>query len=180
MRSFKRSKTREVPDFTQLGLDFAKPSEYSTVPRKETYTMNQELFEILDNKVTDLVEKYTALREENSRITQENQQLRDEREGLKTRVDAILGKDKTQANFNYAESPSDAAKADLESLEAEVATAQRSVQRLKAARVTAAQRDTVAAKVAALKVLRANEAAISSAISLTVWGSPEAMLRGPT
>ncbi|OGR29743.1 MAG: cell division protein ZapB [Desulfuromonadaceae bacterium GWB2_53_15] len=54
--------------------------------------MNQELFEILDSKVNELVEKYTALREENSRITQENQQLLDEREGLKARVDAILGK----------------------------------------------------------------------------------------
>ena len=92
MPSSKRSKTREVPDFTQLGLDFAAPCEYISVPRKETEIMNQELFEILDSKVNELVEKYTALREENSRITQENQQLLDEREGLKARVDAILGK----------------------------------------------------------------------------------------
>ena len=92
MPSSKRSKAREVNDFTQLGLDFAAPCEYSIVPRKETDTMSQEIFEILDKKVTDLVEKYTALKEENTRIAQENQQLRDERNGLKSRVDAILGK----------------------------------------------------------------------------------------
>ncbi len=92
MPSSRRSKTREVPDFTQLGLDFTAPCDYISVPRKETETMNQELFEKLDNKVNELVEKYTALREENTRILQENQQLRDEREGLKSRVDAILGK----------------------------------------------------------------------------------------
>ena len=92
MHSSRRRKTREVPDFTQLGLDFTLPCEYINVPRKEMETMNQELFDILDNKVNELVEKYTALKEEHARITQENQQLRDEREGLKSRVDAILGK----------------------------------------------------------------------------------------
>lgn len=92
MRSSRRSKTREVLDFTQLGLDFALPCDYSTVSRKEAETMNHELFEILEKKVGDLVEKYAALKEENSRMAQENQQLHDEREGLKSRIDAILGK----------------------------------------------------------------------------------------
>ena len=90
--SRKRAKEHEPCDFTQLGLDFSTASEYSYVPRKETETMNQELFETLENKVNGLLEKYTALKDENSRLAEENQRLQSEREGLKTRVDAILGK----------------------------------------------------------------------------------------
>jgi cell division protein ZapB len=90
--SKKRRKEDEPCDFAQLGLDFSTTSEYSNVPRKETETMNHELFETLENKVNGLLEKYSALKDENKRLTEENQQLQSEREGLKSRVDAILGK----------------------------------------------------------------------------------------
>ena len=54
--------------------------------------MNQELFETLDKKVGELLEKYMAVKEENSRLREENQRFQAEREGLKSRVDTILGK----------------------------------------------------------------------------------------
>jgi cell division protein ZapB len=82
----------EPRDFTQLGLDFAPPCDYINVPRKETDRMNQELFETLEKKVGDLLEKYAALKEENARLTEENLGFQTEREGLKSRVDVILGK----------------------------------------------------------------------------------------
>ena len=90
--SKKRPAEDEPCDFAQLGLDFSAVREYSIVPRKETETMNHELFEALENKVNGLLEKYAALKDENSRLTEENQRLQAEREGFKSRVDAILGK----------------------------------------------------------------------------------------
>ena len=90
--SKKRRQKNEPCDFAQLGLDFSAVCEYSKVPRKETETMNHELFETLENKVNSLLEKYSALKTENSRLAEENQRLESEREGLKSRVDAILGK----------------------------------------------------------------------------------------
>ncbi|HIJ82191.1 MAG TPA: cell division protein ZapB [Desulfuromonadales bacterium] len=54
--------------------------------------MDQELFEALENRVGVLVEKYASLKDENNRLAADNQRLQDEREGLKSRVDAILGK----------------------------------------------------------------------------------------
>jgi cell division protein ZapB len=92
MRSSRPRKAGEVRDFTQLGLDFTEVSEYISVPRKENENMNQELFEALEKKVDDLLQKYSSLKEENSRLAQDNQRLTDEREGLKGRIDAILGK----------------------------------------------------------------------------------------
>lgn len=82
----------EPRDFAQLGLDFSVASEYIIVPRKEIETMNQELLEALENKVSDLLEKYMSLKDENSRLAEENHRLQSEREGLKSRVDAILSK----------------------------------------------------------------------------------------
>jgi cell division protein ZapB len=90
--SLRQPGANEPRDFAQLGLDFSVTSEYDCVPRKEIETMNHELFEILENKVSDLLEKYTALKDENSRLAEENHRLQSEREGLKSRVDAILGK----------------------------------------------------------------------------------------
>jgi cell division protein ZapB len=100
MPSSSRSKTgadqrrrgREVRDFTQLGLDFSSAGEYSTMLRKEADNMDQELFETLEKKVGDLLEKYTALKAENTRLNEESQRLLSEREGLKSRIDGILGK----------------------------------------------------------------------------------------
>ncbi|ABL00909.1 cell division protein ZapB [Pelobacter propionicus] len=54
--------------------------------------MNHELFESLDSKVSNLVEKYRALKEENSRLSDEIEQLKAERQGFGSRIDAILGK----------------------------------------------------------------------------------------
>jgi cell division protein ZapB len=85
-------KGREPRDFTQLGLDFTSACGYIMTPRKETDEMNQELFETLDKKVGDLLERYTALKAENARLSEENQRFQAEREGLKSRVDVILGK----------------------------------------------------------------------------------------
>jgi len=90
--SKKRRKEHEPCDFAQLGLDFSTACEYSNVPRKETETMNHELFEALEIKVIGLLEKYNSLKDENSRLTAENQRLQSEREELKSRVDAIIGK----------------------------------------------------------------------------------------
>lgn len=82
----------ELCDFNQLGLDFVSAPSYSVPPRKETELMNQELIEILENKIGDIVEKYSALKEKNARLNEEIQRLSSDREGLKSRVDAILGK----------------------------------------------------------------------------------------
>lgn len=54
--------------------------------------MNHELFGTLENKVNDLLDKYAALKDENTRQAEEIQRLHSEREGLKSRIDAILGK----------------------------------------------------------------------------------------
>lgn len=82
----------ELCDFNQLGLDFVPPPSYSEPLRKETELMNQELIEVLEKKINDIVEKYTALKDENARLNEEIQRLSSDREGIKSRVDAILGK----------------------------------------------------------------------------------------
>ena len=82
----------ELCDINQLGLDFVPAPSYSVQPRKETEPMNQELIEILENKIGDIVGKYSALKEENARLNEEIQRLSNDREGFKSRVDAILGK----------------------------------------------------------------------------------------
>lgn len=90
VRTHRRSE--EPRDFNQLGLDFPAAAEYSVAPRKETEIMNQELVDVLEQKIGDLVERYNALKEENARLHAEIQQSASDREGLKSRVDAILGK----------------------------------------------------------------------------------------
>jgi cell division protein ZapB len=90
--SKKRRGENEPCDFAQLGLDFSTACAYSIVPRKETETMNPELFETLENKINTLLGKFATLKDENSKLAEENQQLQSEREALKARVDAILGK----------------------------------------------------------------------------------------
>jgi cell division protein ZapB len=87
-----RSTAEEVRDSAQLGLDFSVVPEYSSVPRKEMKIMNQELLVTLENKVSELLDKYQALKDENYLLTEELSRLQSEREGLKSRVDTILGK----------------------------------------------------------------------------------------
>lgn len=90
--SKKRRQENEPCDFAQLGLDFPEARKYINFPRKDTDTMNHELFEALENKVNALLDKYTALKEDHARLAEENQRLQSEREDLKSRVDTILGK----------------------------------------------------------------------------------------
>ena len=100
MPSFKHEKTgrkkvggvTELCDFNQLGLDFVSATSYSVPLRKETEPMNQELIEVLEKKISDIVEKYIALKEENALLYEELQRHTTDREGFKSRIDAILGK----------------------------------------------------------------------------------------
>ena len=85
-------KGREARNFAQLGLDFTPAREYSMLPGKEIETMNHELFEALDAKVGDLLEKYRALKEENARLAEENSRFQAERDAFRSRIDGILGK----------------------------------------------------------------------------------------
>jgi cell division protein ZapB len=54
--------------------------------------MDQELIELLENRINDIVEKFAALKEENARLQEELRRFSNERVGLKSRVDHILGK----------------------------------------------------------------------------------------
>ena len=82
----------EARNFAQLWLDFASSRGYNILLRKDIKTMNHELFETLDNKISELMEKYRALKDENGRLLEESERLRVEREAFKTRIDSILGK----------------------------------------------------------------------------------------
>lgn len=82
----------ELCDISQLGLDFAPAASYSAPLGKETVIMNQEIIEVLEKKIGDLVEKYIALKEENELLNDEVKRLSSDREGIKSRVDALLGK----------------------------------------------------------------------------------------
>ena len=88
----KGTRTTELCDFNQLGLDFVSAASYSKPLRKETELMNHELLEVLEKKIDTVVEKYSVLKEENARLNEEIQRLSGDREGIKSRVDAILGK----------------------------------------------------------------------------------------
>jgi cell division protein ZapB len=100
MHSSRTEKTRcrkadvgaELCDFNQLGLDFVSAPSYSEPLQKGKEHMNQDLIAVLENKIGDIVEKYSALKAENERLNEEIQRLSSDREGIKSRVDAILGK----------------------------------------------------------------------------------------
>lgn len=88
----KNVETLELCDFNQLGLDFMQAPSYSVPFRKEPEPMNQELIEVLEKKIGELVEKYNALKDENALLNDEVQRLSSDREGIKSRVDALLGR----------------------------------------------------------------------------------------
>jgi len=91
--SLKMGQTGGEPhEINQLGLDFTAPQAYSPPPRKEIELMNQELIEVLEKKIGEIVDKYNALKEENALLNEELQRLSSDREGIKSRVDALLGK----------------------------------------------------------------------------------------
>jgi len=54
--------------------------------------MNQELIDVLEERVGTVLGKYNDLKEENAMLHEEIQRLINDREGIKSRVDAILGK----------------------------------------------------------------------------------------
>ncbi|HIJ88934.1 MAG TPA: cell division protein ZapB [Desulfuromonadales bacterium] len=54
--------------------------------------MNQELIDVLEAKIGVILDKYNDLKEENAMLHEEIQRLTNDREGIKSRVDAILGK----------------------------------------------------------------------------------------
>lgn len=83
---------REARNFAQLGLDFTLAHGYSNLPGKEIKAMNPELFEALDARVNDLLEKFRALQVENARLAEENGRFQAERDAFKSRIDGILGK----------------------------------------------------------------------------------------
>lgn len=91
-RSKRGTDAREPREIRQLGLDFEPLAAYILAPRKEIETMNQELIEVLEKKINDIVEKYAALKEENAMLHEEVERLSSDREGIKSRVDALLGK----------------------------------------------------------------------------------------
>jgi cell division protein ZapB len=82
----------ELSEINQLGLDFTPAPSYSAPFRKDTVIMNQELIETLEKKIGELVEKYISLKEENELLHDEVKRLSSDREGIKSRVDALLGK----------------------------------------------------------------------------------------
>jgi len=88
----KVERATELCDFNQLGLDFVSAASYSMPLRKETEPMNQELIEVLEKKISVILEKYNDLKEENALLNEELQRHLSDREGFKSRIDAILGK----------------------------------------------------------------------------------------
>lgn len=91
-RTIQGQNGREARNFAQLGLDFTPAHGYSTLPGKEIEAMNHELFEALDAKINDLLNKYRALQEENTRLAEENGRFQAERDAFRSRIDSILGK----------------------------------------------------------------------------------------
>ena len=76
----------------QMGLDFIQENQYIIAPLEGDCSVETELFEKLEEKISSLLTNYAALKEENRILADENTRLRQEREGLKGRVDAILSK----------------------------------------------------------------------------------------
>jgi cell division protein ZapB len=76
----------------QMGLDFIQENQYIIAPSEGDCPVETELFEKLEEKISNLLTSYAALKDENRILVDENTRLRQEREGLKGRVDAILSK----------------------------------------------------------------------------------------
>ena len=75
-----------------MGLDFVQENQYINAPSKGAGTMDAELFEKLDKKISDLLTRHDALKEENRMLAEENNRLLEEREALKGRVDGMLSR----------------------------------------------------------------------------------------
>lgn len=54
--------------------------------------MNADIFELLEQKIDLIVDRYQSLQRENLSLREELRSLASEREGIKHRIDAILKK----------------------------------------------------------------------------------------
>lgn len=79
-------------DFVQMPLDFVQENQYINAPSEGVIRVSADLFEKLDNKISDLVVRHNAMKQENQMLAEENKRLRQEREALKGRIDAILSR----------------------------------------------------------------------------------------
>lgn len=84
--------TRQARDFVQMPLDFVQENQYINPPLKGVIRVSADLFEKLENKISDLVSRHSALKQENQLLAEENKRLLQERESLKGRIDAILSR----------------------------------------------------------------------------------------
>ncbi len=54
--------------------------------------MTSDLFNVLDERISNLLEQYTLLKRENEQLREENRRLQEKHEGFRVRVDAIIAK----------------------------------------------------------------------------------------
>ena len=83
---------RPARDFVQIPLDFVQENQYINPPLQGVVRVSADLFEKLDNKISDLVARHRGLKQENQLLVEENKRLQQEREALKGRIDAILSR----------------------------------------------------------------------------------------
>ncbi len=76
----------------QMGLDFIQTNQYISVLLEGDTYMESELFEKLEQKISDLLADYAAVKQEKQAMEAENKRLMEEREALKVRIDAIISK----------------------------------------------------------------------------------------
>lgn len=76
----------------QMGLDFAQENQYITKLLNGGEIMDNEVFERLEERISNLLNNYNALKEENRNLQEELNSLRQEREGLRGRIDSIIGR----------------------------------------------------------------------------------------
>lgn len=92
MRSSSAKTARNTRDFIQMPLDFVQENQYINPPLQGVVRVSADLFEKLDNKISDLVARHNALKQEHQQLADENARLLQEREALKGRIDAILSR----------------------------------------------------------------------------------------
>ena len=92
MRSSSDKSPRSARAFVQMPLDFVQENQYINAPLEGVAPVSADLFEKLDNKISELIVRHTALKEENQALVEENTRLQQEREVLKGRIDAILNR----------------------------------------------------------------------------------------
>lgn len=92
MRSSRPDKQRRTSLPVQMGLDFIEENQYIIAPFEGDAAVETNLFEKLEEKISDLLVRYADLKEENQMLAEENSRLQQDREGMKGRIDDILSK----------------------------------------------------------------------------------------